>query len=140
MSDLQLALNRGLLPKGSLIIADNVLIPGAPDYRDWLIPSTREKENLHWLRSLTGGFPAIVAGILDWNFNLASRNLKTVNMNLDNFDLNAVTEEATINYNSISMTSLNKTASTTRLWSRVYTNSIEYVPWLPDEVVVTEVL
>eukprot|EP00878_Enallax_costatus_P023982 GHUV01025565.1.p3 GENE.GHUV01025565.1~~GHUV01025565.1.p3 ORF type:complete len:197 (+),score=58.32 GHUV01025565.1:390-980(+) len=39
LSDLQLLLESGLLRDGTVVVADNLLIPGAPDYREWISDS-----------------------------------------------------------------------------------------------------
>lgn len=44
LSDLQRILARGWLHPGSIVVADNVGIPGAPDYRRYM----REQQNRHW--------------------------------------------------------------------------------------------
>lgn len=36
-SDTELALSLGLLKKGSVVVADNVVSPGAPEYREWML-------------------------------------------------------------------------------------------------------
>ena len=36
MQDLKLLVNSGLLQKGAIVVADNILIPGAPDYKAFL--------------------------------------------------------------------------------------------------------
>ncbi|KAK3278570.1 hypothetical protein CYMTET_13498 [Cymbomonas tetramitiformis] len=36
-SDTELALSLGLLKKGSVVVADNVVCPGAPEYREWML-------------------------------------------------------------------------------------------------------
>jgi len=37
LPDLQLALSLNLLREGSVVVADNVLFPGAPEYREWIM-------------------------------------------------------------------------------------------------------
>ena len=37
LCDLQLAISLGLLKKGTVVVADNVLTPGAPDYKEWIL-------------------------------------------------------------------------------------------------------
>lgn len=37
LPDLQLALSLGVLRPGSVVIADNVLVPGAPEYKAWIL-------------------------------------------------------------------------------------------------------
>ena len=44
LSDLQAILDRGWLHKGSIAVADNVRIPGAPRYRKYM----REQQNKLW--------------------------------------------------------------------------------------------
>lgn len=44
LSDLQSILDRGWLHPGSIVVADNVLVPGAPKYRAYM----REQEGSRW--------------------------------------------------------------------------------------------
>jgi len=44
LTDLQLIVGRGWLHPGSIVVADNVGIPGAPKYRRYM----REQQNLQW--------------------------------------------------------------------------------------------
>jgi catechol O-methyltransferase len=44
VSDLELILERGWLHPGSVVVADNVKFPGAPDYRAYL----KERQNVSW--------------------------------------------------------------------------------------------
>eukprot|EP00122_Pirum_gemmata_P004694 Pgem_evm1s4273 len=41
--DVELAVNLGLLQKGSVVVADNVLYPGSPEYRKWMLANPRFK-------------------------------------------------------------------------------------------------
>jgi len=43
LDDLKLALSLGVLPKGAVVIADNVLTPGAPDYKEWMLHGEGKK-------------------------------------------------------------------------------------------------
>lgn len=45
--DAELALDLGLLKPGSLIVADNVVAPGAPQYREWMLADKRFKTTVH---------------------------------------------------------------------------------------------
>lgn len=44
--DLMLLEKLGVLKKGSVIVADNILMPGAPEYKAWVTASTEEKKKL----------------------------------------------------------------------------------------------
>lgn len=43
LCDLQLALSLGILNKGCVVVADNVLLPGAPDYKEWMLAGDGSK-------------------------------------------------------------------------------------------------
>lgn len=47
LSDLKLALELGVLNKGAVIIADNVLFPGAPDYKAFVLQDPRFDTVVH---------------------------------------------------------------------------------------------
>lgn len=47
LSDLKLALDLGLFQKGSVIVADNVLFPGAPDYKAFVLEDPRFDTVVH---------------------------------------------------------------------------------------------
>eukprot|EP01062_Namystynia_karyoxenos_P011695 TRINITY_DN141_c6_g1_i1.p1 TRINITY_DN141_c6_g1~~TRINITY_DN141_c6_g1_i1.p1 ORF type:complete len:322 (+),score=97.87 TRINITY_DN141_c6_g1_i1:83-967(+) len=47
LPDMQLALSLGLFRKGSVVVADNVVTPGAPDYREWILKQKSWKTEIH---------------------------------------------------------------------------------------------
>jgi catechol O-methyltransferase len=58
LSDLQYLLNENLIRKGSIIVADNVLVPGAPEYRQFVnsnprIVTVEHTSHLEYMPSMT---------------------------------------------------------------------------------------
>jgi len=47
LPDLQLALSLNLLREGSVVVADNVLYPGAPEYKAWVLKQSFFKSEVH---------------------------------------------------------------------------------------------
>ncbi|KAJ8607859.1 hypothetical protein CTAYLR_008894 [Chrysophaeum taylorii] len=47
LKDLQLALSLGLLKPGAVVMADNVLFPGAPDYKEFVLLDPRFETTVH---------------------------------------------------------------------------------------------
>jgi len=47
LPDLQLMLSLNLLRKGSVIVADNILMPGAPDYKKWVLAQKCFETTVH---------------------------------------------------------------------------------------------
>lgn len=47
LSDLQLALSLNLFREGSVIVADNVLVPGAPEYKAWITKQSNFRTEVH---------------------------------------------------------------------------------------------
>lgn len=44
LADVQLALQLNLLRPGSVVVADNVVCPGAPDYKEWILNGEGKKK------------------------------------------------------------------------------------------------
>jgi catechol O-methyltransferase len=47
LEDLKLALSLNLLRPGSVVVADNVLFPGAPDYKEWILKQPFFESTIH---------------------------------------------------------------------------------------------
>lgn len=45
--DVELALDLGVLQPGSVVVADNVISPGAPEYRAWMLGNSRFETKVH---------------------------------------------------------------------------------------------
>jgi len=43
LADLKLAIDLGVLAPGAMVVADNVLTPGAPDYKEWILSDEGKK-------------------------------------------------------------------------------------------------